>query len=149
MLFSTHLYAKYFFNTMKNGSKSDFSLIMLVLLLIGVLYVIVLNTNASQDAYIKVDSKNTNLCFSYDDYNNPVCNGSSIIVEGTKDGTLYILPRSEIRGNDSLGTQITYIVNKPLNWLLGVSMIIGFFIMAFAVIYAAVLFLSAFINRGG
>jgi len=100
--------------------------------------------NASQDAFLYVDSKNTALCFAYDDYTNPVCNGSSVQVEGTKDGMLYILPQAEITQNDNMTTQFTYIINKPLNWLVGVSMIIGFFVMLMAVIYGVSMLLSAF-----
>lgn len=93
--------------------------ILIFLLLIG-------SVSAIQDINLYVDNKKSGLCLSIDDFDNPICNNQTLIIEGTNDHIIYIIPESEITYNSTLSAKLRYILLTPLTLL---SMVLFIFIL--------------------
>ncbi len=89
--------------------------------------------SASQDANIFLNTQNTGLCLSIDNPNTPICdNKTAIVVDGTNDHVIYILPETELKLKSNITAKMEYIIFTPLNAILsGMFMWLIFMIVFF------------------
>jgi len=89
------------------------------------------SVSALQDINLTINSKNSGLCLSIDSFDNPYCDNTTLIIEGTNDHIIYIIPESEISYNSTITEKFRYIVFTPLTLL---SVVLLLFIMIIFVI---------------
>ena len=106
-------------------------LLILTIIIVSSIMMLLHNVTAIQDINLYVDNKKSDLCLSIDDFDNPVCNNQTMIIEGTNDHIIYIIPESEITYNSTLSAKLRYILLTPLTLL---SMVLFIFILIIFVI---------------
>jgi hypothetical protein len=91
---------------------------------------------ASNEAYVTVDSKDAGLCLGLDTPDVQTCQNQTLLIDGTSDHVLYILPQSEI-SNPGNSTQVAqYAFFQPVGIVISAFGYVMFLIMLFAgVIY--------------
>ena len=92
---------------------------------IFIILILISTVSALQDATLTLDSKE--VCLAADSIDNKVCKGD-LIIDGTRDHTLYILPYTEISQNSTLMEKMSYSIVKPFIFFIGMGYIALFII---------------------
>jgi hypothetical protein len=100
-----------------------------------IIFLITLNASAYQDALLMIDNKDIGLCLSYDSLNNTKCQNQVLNIEGTKDGTVYIMPETEINSNSNVSAKFEYALFTPFNFLASLLFLFLMFIGLGTAIY--------------
>jgi hypothetical protein len=102
------------------------TILILILLAPGVL--------ALQDAAVTVDSHAVGLCISADTPDAPVCANGTMLLDGTRDHIVYIIPETNIVSNSTMRDKLLYMFQSPLTLITGgVGMFIVFVIFVLAI----------------
>lgn len=80
------------------------------------------SSSALNDAYVTIDSKGVGLCLAADTPDNVVCNSTEyLVLDGTRDHQLFLLPETDLKGNETALELINYSILTPVNLFLGIG----------------------------
>jgi hypothetical protein len=100
-----------------------------------IIFLLMINVSAYQDALLTIDNKDIGLCLSYDSLNNTKCQNQVLNIEGTKDGTVYIVPETEINSNSNVTSKFEYALFTPFNFIASLLFLFLMFIGLGTAIY--------------
>lgn len=75
--------------------------------------------SASNDAHLVIDSKDSGLCLGLDSPDTQYCQNETVIIDGTADHILYILPQSELSQDSNSTTIAHYAFFEPITMVAG------------------------------
>jgi len=96
-----------------------------------------LNVSALQEINITIESPNADLCITSGLFNESFCNGETLILNGTKDSEIIIIPETYVTENSNITAKFEYAVFTPINIIIGgLGFLIVVLLMTIAVSYA-------------
>ena len=102
-------------------------------------------SSALYDSYASIDSKGAQMCLSADGFTAKSCNQTQMLVlDGTRDHIIYILPYSTAPANESMNAGMRYYAGEMMNASVAV---LGFVVMAFIALAGILLYQELILKR--